>query len=180
MEILKINLEHKSMKLRPFYKDDIEDLYNITSIPGVGEMAGWPHHTSLEESIILSSRMLKDKNTLSILWDDQMIGYIQITQVDDQLREIFNEFLNIGKARVISYVLHPSYWNKGIMTKAIGMLAGCLKNSALNTLVSGHYIENIGSGQVLIKNNFEPIFEVEGTLWDGSVKDAIMYIKILN
>ena len=34
--------------LRPFCNDDLDDFYEYASVDGVGEMAGWDHHSSKE------------------------------------------------------------------------------------------------------------------------------------
>ena len=43
-------LETDRLILRPFRETDLEDFYAYASVEGVGEMAGWPHHTSMETS----------------------------------------------------------------------------------------------------------------------------------
>jgi ribosomal-protein-alanine N-acetyltransferase len=49
----KISLETDRLILRPFCEGDLFDLYKYASVPGVGEMAGWPHHESIETSMII-------------------------------------------------------------------------------------------------------------------------------
>lgn len=36
--------------MRPWRESDLEDFYAYASVPGVGEMAGWPHHESLDDT----------------------------------------------------------------------------------------------------------------------------------
>ena len=45
-----LTLQTQHLVLRPFCQDDLLDLYNYASVEGVGEMAGWPHHTNIDES----------------------------------------------------------------------------------------------------------------------------------
>ena len=45
-----IQLETERLILRPFEKEDLDDFYTYASVEGVGEMAGWKHHTSKEET----------------------------------------------------------------------------------------------------------------------------------
>ena len=44
-------IETERLILRPFLISDIDDLYEYASVSGVGEMAGWKHHESREESM---------------------------------------------------------------------------------------------------------------------------------
>lgn len=45
-----VTLETKRLLLRPFEEGDLRDFNRYASVPGVGEMAGWPPHKSLDES----------------------------------------------------------------------------------------------------------------------------------
>ena len=50
IDITNIKVETARLLLRPWREGDVRDLYEYASIEGVGEMAGWKHHTSIEES----------------------------------------------------------------------------------------------------------------------------------
>ena len=43
-------LETDRLVLRPWREDDAEDLYTYGSDPDIGSPAGWPPHTSVENS----------------------------------------------------------------------------------------------------------------------------------
>ena len=43
-------LETNRLLLRPWREDDAEDLYRYATDPEVGPPAGWPPHTSVENS----------------------------------------------------------------------------------------------------------------------------------
>ena len=44
-------LETKRLVLRPFAETDAADLYAYAKAPSVGPAAGWPPHTSVENSL---------------------------------------------------------------------------------------------------------------------------------
>ncbi len=44
------DIDTERLRLRPWRPNDLLDFYEYASVPGVGEMAGWPHHTSLDET----------------------------------------------------------------------------------------------------------------------------------
>ena len=51
--IFKINgkvIETERLILRAFMPSDLDDFYEYASVEGVGEMAGWHHHESIEKS----------------------------------------------------------------------------------------------------------------------------------
>ena len=43
-------IETERLILRPFTQADLGDFYEYASVEGVGEMAGWKHHESIDES----------------------------------------------------------------------------------------------------------------------------------
>lgn len=43
-------LETERLVLRPWKQSDLKDFFEYASVQGVGEMADWNHHKSIEES----------------------------------------------------------------------------------------------------------------------------------
>ena len=43
-------IETKRLILRSFKPSDLDDFYEYASVDGVGEMAGWHHHESIDKS----------------------------------------------------------------------------------------------------------------------------------
>ena len=50
IDISNTRIETPRLILRPWKDSDLEDFYAYASEEGVGEMAGWAHHQSMEES----------------------------------------------------------------------------------------------------------------------------------
>ena len=50
IDVTNIRIETPRLILRPWEKTDTQDLFAYASVPGVGEMAGWTHHQSIEKS----------------------------------------------------------------------------------------------------------------------------------
>ena len=50
-------IETERLILRPFREEDLGDFYEYASVEGVGEMAGWKHHESID--LILFSPHLR-------------------------------------------------------------------------------------------------------------------------
>ena len=53
--------------LRSFKESDLEDFYKYASVNGVGEMAGWKHHKSIQESAEILDRFINEDKTFAIL-----------------------------------------------------------------------------------------------------------------
>lgn len=66
IDVSKIRLETERLVLRPFSGDDLDDLYEYASIPGVGEMAGWPHHESAETSKRILQSFIEKKEVFAL------------------------------------------------------------------------------------------------------------------
>ena len=50
VDVTNIRIETPRLILRPWTEADLNDLYEYASVDGVGEMAGWSHHESIEIS----------------------------------------------------------------------------------------------------------------------------------
>ena len=59
-------METKRLILRPWEEADAADLYEYARDPDVGPIAGWPAHTSVEESREIISGALGQPETYAI------------------------------------------------------------------------------------------------------------------
>ena len=71
-------LETERLTLRPWEESDAEDLYRYASDPAVGPMAGWPVHTSVENSREIIRDVLSANETYAVCLkkDGRPIGSI--------------------------------------------------------------------------------------------------------
>lgn len=100
------------MILRHFKKNDLEDLYEYCSQNGVGEMAGWPKHTSIEYTKKVLEYYMKNENLFAIVYkkNNKVIGHIGVNEDCEGRRKDIKE---------LGYALNRKYWNKGIMTEVL-------------------------------------------------------------
>ena len=49
VDVSNVVLETDRLILRYWHENDLADLFAYASVPGVGEMAGWPHHRTEED-----------------------------------------------------------------------------------------------------------------------------------
>ena len=59
-------LETNRLILRPWCESDAEDLYTYASDPEVGPLAGWPPHTSVENSREIIRTVLSKPETYAV------------------------------------------------------------------------------------------------------------------
>jgi len=53
VDITGVRLETERLILRPWKADEAEDLFDYASIEGLGQMAGWLPHKSIEETKVI-------------------------------------------------------------------------------------------------------------------------------
>ena len=58
--------ETERIILRPWRESDAEDLYKYASDPEVGPAAGWPSHTSVENSLDIIKKVLSAPLTFAV------------------------------------------------------------------------------------------------------------------
>ena len=56
------------LTLRPWEYNDLDDFYEYASVEGVGEMAGWSHHKSKDESKTILNLFVRGKKTFALVY----------------------------------------------------------------------------------------------------------------
>ena len=151
-----LQIETERLILRPFIQTDLDDFYEYASVEGVGEMAGWKHHQSKEESQQILNRFIENDKTFAIVLksNNKVIGSLGIEEyeMEDKLTE-FSNYLG----REIGYVLSKNYWGKGIMPEAVKAVIDYLfKVLNFDFLTCGYYDFNRQSKRVQEKCGFKP------------------------
>jgi ribosomal-protein-alanine N-acetyltransferase len=151
-----VTLETERLILRPFRQEDLQDFYEYASVEGVGEMAGWRHHGSIEESQEILDMFINEDKTFAIVLKEngKVIGSLGVEKygMEEALTE-FNDYLG----REIGYVLSKEHWGKGIMPEAASAIIDYLFGSLdLDFLTCGYYDFNSQSRRVQEKCGFKP------------------------
>ena len=50
IDVTEIKIKIDRLILRSYRESDLDGLFAYASVPGVGEMAGWPHYKAIETS----------------------------------------------------------------------------------------------------------------------------------
>ncbi len=151
INITDIRIETDRMILRPWQETDLADFYEYASVPGVGEMAGWNHHQSLEESDSILHLFIREKKTLALELKEsgKVIGSLGLEEMDpDPMGEE-------KMGREIGYVLNKDYWGRGLMPEAVcAVICCCFDTLRYDYLTCGHFQMNSQSRRVIEKCGF--------------------------
>lgn len=151
INISDIRLTTERLRLRAFRTEDLEDFNLYASVDGVGQMAGWLPHRSIEESRMILDIFIKGKKTFAIEYEGKVIGSVGIEEYDEEeLLQLKNQ-----KGRELGYVLAKDFWGRGFMPEAVNTVIDFLfKEAELDFIVCGHAENNRQSERVQEKCGF--------------------------
>ena len=154
-----IIIETERLILRAFRESDLADFYEYASAEGVGEMAGWSRHKTVEESRSVLQRFIAGNEVFAIALKNtgKVIGSIGI---HDRTRYAWfsgGEYASLN-TKEIGYALSKDYWGQGIMTEACRAVIGyAFGGLGLDALFIAHFVENARSQRVIEKCGFNYI-----------------------
>jgi len=155
-----IVIETECLLLRGFRETDLADMYEYASVPGVGEMAGWPHHESIETSAYILRRFMEHKEVLAIVHkaEGKVIGSLGIHASWANEEDAYKHL----KVKEIGYVLAKPYWGQGLMPEAVcAVIAYGFEKLGLEGFTCGHFAHNAQSRRVIEKCGFRFVRESE-------------------
>ena len=149
-------LQTKRVILRPWRNDDAKHLYKYASDPDVGPAAGWPPHTSPENSLEIIKTVFSAPETYAICLKDsgEPIGSIglhrnDLAQQDDEYE--------------LGYWIGKPYWGQGIVPEAAEeLLKHAFLDLGMKRIWCGHYDGNTKSRRVMEKLGFSYYRTTEG------------------
>ncbi|NLD26729.1 MAG: GNAT family N-acetyltransferase [Acholeplasmataceae bacterium] len=160
IDINKTILETDRLILRGWQESDLNDFYEYASVAGVGEMAGWQHHESIDVSQKVLQSFISGKNELAITYkeNDKVIGSVGL---HESWANSDSEYSHL-KMKNIGYVLSKDYWGKGIMFEAVtAVIRFCFDECKLDALTCGHSPSNKQSKRVIEKCGFSYVKQSE-------------------
>ncbi len=169
-------IETERLHLRPWRREDVEDLYAYAKNPNVGPNAGWKPHESLQESQDILQGWLNEDETKSCTWAivPKETGHVSgsIALEEDGRR------LHVPGCRSMGYVLAQEAWGKGYMTEAAqAVLSYGFQEMGLSLIAIDHYPHNQRSRRVIEKCGFhyEGLLRQGALLYDGTRQDLCCY-----
>lgn len=136
--------------LRHFKESDLNDFYEYCSVDGVGQLAGWNPHKSIEDSQHILNKFIDEKFMYAIVLNNKVIGNIAF-------QESWATYpAELGYlAKELGFVLSKDYWGKGIMLQAIHLMLDYGFNELnLYSITACRFSSNIQSKRVLEKVGF--------------------------
>ena len=169
IDVSAVTLETQRLLLRPWRETDVNDLYAYASVDGVGQMAGWLPHQTVEESAAIVRMFIEGKKTFAIECKGKVIGSVGIEEYEEKE---FPEFAAMA-GREIGYALSKEYWGQGLMPEAVQTVIRWLfEEIQLDFLVCCHFTDNEQSRRVQEKCGFAHYKLVQSETRYGIVKDA--------
>lgn len=174
IDISKTRIETPRLILRPWQDSDLEDFYAYASEEGVGEMAGWAHHQSMEESRKILNLFMEGKHTfaLELRENGHVIGSLGLEERDADL-----DLPKTLKGREIGYVLSREYWGRGLMPEAVqAVIDYSFRELKLDYLTCGHFLRNSQSARVIEKCGFRYLKDILYKTRMDTIEPTKLYI----
>ena len=148
--------ETERLILRPWTEDDAEELYKYAKDPEVGPTAGWPVHTSVENSREVIRTVLSASETYAVCLKEtgKSVGSIGLHRND--LAEADDEY-------ELGYWIGKPFWGLGLIPEASReVLRYAFEVLGMNRIWCGYYDGNEKSRRVQVKLGFEYQRRTEG------------------
>lgn len=151
-------LETSRLLLRPWHREDVDELYELAKDPRVGPPCGWEPHKSREESQEVLQDILINGFTYAIYLKEsnQIIGNIALIPYSE------SRYAQAKKHAEIGFWLGYPYWGNGYMTEACScLLKYGFEVQGLETIWGAHTADNNASMKVQKKCGFIFAYEDE-------------------
>lgn len=145
--------------LRPWEESDAAELYRHASSPEVGPIAGWPPHTSVDNSREIIRNVLSAPETYAIVWKETglPIGSIGLKMGD------MTDLTDRADECELGYWVGTAYWGQGIMTEAVQrIIRYAFEELGMSKLWCAYYDGNLRSKRVQEKCGFTYQWTTEG------------------
>lgn len=151
-------LETQQLILRPWQEKDAEDLFTYASDPEIGPPAGWPPHTSVENSREIIRTALSDAQTYAVCRKNgrpigsvglKLKGSTDMTDRDDECE--------------LGYWIGKPFWGQGLIPEAArALLHYGFAELGMRAVWCGYYDGNEKSRKVQTKLGFLYQHKTEG------------------
>ena len=110
-----MRFETDRLILRPWTEDDAESLFEYAKDPAVGPIAGWPVHTSVENSREIIREVLSADETYAVCLkeDNRAIGSVGLIPPAQSHTQAGDDEIEIG------YWIGVPFWGKGLIPEAV-------------------------------------------------------------
>ena len=144
-------LKTERLILRPWTEADAENLYEYAKNPEVGPVAGWPVHTSVENSreIIRTVFAAPETYAVCLKEDNKAIGCVAVTTGAESNLDLPETEGEIG------YWIGVPFWGQGLIPEAVReLIRRGFEDLGLEKLWCGYFEGNTKSKRVQEKCGF--------------------------
>ena len=151
-------IETERLILRPWREDDAEALYKYAGDPDVGPPAGWPPHTSVENSRDIIRTVFSAPETYAVcLKDGTPIGSIGLMLSGS------TDMTNREDECELGYWIGKPFWGQGMIPEASkALLRHAFEDLGMRAVWCGYYEGNEKSKRVQEKLGFVYQYTTEG------------------
>lgn len=146
-----MTIETERLILRKWTESDAESLYKYAKDPEVGPIAGWPPHTSIDDSLNVIKNVLQGKEcyAICIKGQNEAIGTCEL-----KLNR-HSDLLESDNEAEIGYWLGKPFWGHGYMPEAVNaLLKRAFTELNLQKVWCAYYDGNLKSKRVQEKCGF--------------------------
>ncbi len=173
IDISGVVLHTPRLVLRPWRESDLEDFFEYARVDGVGQMAGWLPHKSIDESRMILDGFIAGKKVLALEHEGKVIGSLGV----EHYREENYPDLASLRGREIGYVLSKAYWGCGLMPEAVkAVIQYLFETEKLDFIMVGHFDFNRQSARVIEKCGFEYVDTTPHETRFGTTETVLNYI----
>lgn len=155
-------IETERIILRPWEESDAEWLYKYASDPRVGPIAGWPVHTSVENSREIIKTVLSAPETYAVVLKSEghAVGSVGLMIGNASNLDIPEDEGEIG------YWIGVPYWGQGLIPEAVKeLIKYAFDKLNLKRLWCGYFDENEKSKRAQEKCGFVYHHTNENVYW---------------
>lgn len=139
--------------LRPWQDADAESLFKYACDPDIGPIAGWPPHTSADDSLNIIRTVFAAPETYAVVLKSsgEPVGSCGIMFADSPHSTDMQ-----SREAEIGYWIGKPYWGQGLIPEAVNtLLSRCFNDLNLDAVWCGYYDGNTKSKRVIEKCGFK-------------------------
>jgi len=151
-EVDQMEFKTERLIIRPWTKEDAESLYQYAKDPLIGPIAGWPIHTSVENSREIIEKVLSVSETYAVCLkeNNEAIGSIGLLMGEKSNIDLAKDEAEIG------YWIGQPFWGKGYIPEAVReLMRHAFDDLNLKQLWCGYFDGNEKSKRVQEKCGFQ-------------------------
>lgn len=146
-------LQTERLILRPWDEADAGELFRYAQDPCVGPIAGWPPHTSVENSREIIRDVLSAPETYAVVLKETNLP---VGSIGLLFGDVSNAPVEPDEAEV-GYWIGVPYWGRGLIPEAVREIQRhAFEDLGLSGLWCGYYDGNTNSRRVQEKCGFAP------------------------